>query len=132
MPIKREPEQPTPMRLAEAHRSQEPDRMGVTVTPGSAREIAGFVRISHRSPERSLESFLACKTKAYLKLHGQRGIKSDYEALSTEIRAELRDRASENLVSRLKPEDVMRGVKITETVLRKRCGDHPRRNHRVR
>ena len=117
MPIKREPEQPSPMRLAEAHRFREPDLTAVALTPGSAREIAGFPENQSPITREILESFLACKTKAYLKLHGQRGIKPDFEELSTEMRAELRERASKNLVSRLKPEDVLRGVKTSEAVL---------------
>ena len=131
MPITREPEQPMPIRLAEAYRSQEPD---LRKLPSRQDRHERSTVPENQSPitREILESFLACKTKAYLKLHGQRGIKSDFEALSTEIRAELRDRASENLVSRVNPEDVMRGVKITEAVLAKRCSDHPRRNHRVR
>ena len=90
--------------------------MGVTVTPGSGQEIAG----SGQSPitREILESFLACKTEAYLKLHDQRGIQSEFEELSAELRAELADRASENFVSTLRPKDVMRGVKVTEAVLR--------------
>ncbi len=44
---------------------------------------------------------------------------SDYETLSTWTRAEPRDRAAEKLVSRLKPEDAMQGVKTTETTLAK-------------
>jgi predicted RecB family nuclease len=117
MPNRREPERQTPMRFPEAYRSQEADLIGLSVTPGSAREIAEFRENQSPITTEILQSFLACKTKAYLKLHGQRGTKSDYEALSAEIRAELRDRASESLVSSLKPNDVMRDVKITEAAL---------------
>ena len=117
MPIKREPELPTGLTLVEAYHLQEPDLKGFTVTPEPAQETAGLRGNQSPITREILESFLACKTKAYLKLHGQQGVKSDYEALSTEMRAELRERASENLISRLKPKDVMRGVKITETVL---------------
>src|SRR5271157_4356599 len=119
MASKREPERPIPMRPGEASRSQEPDLQDVTVTPGSAPDTAGSNENQSPITREIVENFLACKTKAYLKLHGKRGTKSDYEALSTETRAELRDRAAEMLVSRLKPEDVMRGVKITETALGK-------------
>src|SRR5271157_2808698 len=113
MASKREPERPIPMRPGEASRSQEPDLQDVTVTPGSAPDTAGSNENQSPITREIVENFLACKTKAYLKLHGKRGTKSDYEALSTETRAELRDRAAEMLVSRLKPEDVIRGVKIT-------------------
>src|SRR5271157_2669316 len=113
MPRRREPEQPIPMSLGKASHSQEPDLLEVTVTPESAPDIARSDENQSPITTESVENFLACKTKAYLKLHGKRGTKSDYEALSTETRAELRDRAAEMLVSRLKPEDVIRGVKIT-------------------
>jgi len=105
------------MKLAEAYRSQEPDLVTITVTPGSAREIVGFPENQSPITRDILESFLACKTEANLKLHGQRGLKSEYDTLSAEMRAELRDRAFEKLVPRLKPEDVMRGVKTSEAVL---------------
>jgi len=117
MPRKREPEQPIPMKPGEASRFQEPDLQKVTVTPGSAPEVAGSDENQSPITSEIIESFLACKTKAYLKLHGQRGTKSDYEALSTETRAELRDRSAQMLVSRLKPEDLIRVVTVTETAL---------------
>jgi hypothetical protein len=101
-----------PTTLAEGDRSQRHDCTVLTVMPGSAEDFVGLRE--NRSPitREILESFLACKTKAYLKLHAQQGIKSDFEMLSTEIRDELRDQAFENLVSRVKPTDVMRGVTI--------------------
>jgi predicted RecB family nuclease len=114
----RETDRPTSVSLSEAHRSQELDLIGASATPGLAREIARFGENQPPITREILESFLACKTKSYLKLHGQRGTKSEFEALSTEIRAELRNRAFEDLISRLNPEDVMRGVTITEAILK--------------
>ena len=118
MPNRREPDRPTPVNFAEAHRTQEQDLVGPSATSDLAREIAGFIENQPRITREILESFLACKTRSYLKLSGQRGTKSDFEALSTEIRSELRDRTFENLISRLNPEDVMRGVTITEAILK--------------
>ncbi len=93
--------------------------MEVPVLTGPASMISGAAEEPTPITTEILESYLACKTKAYLKLHGKLGTKSDYEALSTETRAELRNRAAQMLVSRLKPEEVIRGVKITETALGK-------------
>ena len=114
-----EPQPSNPMRVVHSHHSQEQDHMEVPVLTGPASMISGAAEEPTPITTEILESYLACKTKAYLKLHGKLGTKSDYEALSTETRAELRDRAAQMLVSRLKPEDVIRGVKITETALGK-------------
>lgn len=66
-----------------------------------------------------LESYLVCKTKAHLKLNGERGVKSDYAVLFNETGAKVRNRADKNLTSRHKPEEVIRDIGITEEVLRK-------------
>ena len=55
------------------------NRMGWVVTTKITREV--------------LESYLHCKTKAHLKLAGQQGIRSDYEALLAETRQEVRRQA---------------------------------------
>ena len=94
---------------AGSHGSSRPDGTSLDDLRGRRRADSDTTEI--------LESYPACKTKAYLKLHGKLGTKSDYEALSTETRAELRNRAAQMPVSRLKPEEVIRGVKITETAL---------------
>ena len=96
---------------AGSHGSSRPDGTSLDDLRGRRRADSDTTEI--------LESYLACKTKAYLRLHGKLGTKSDYEALSTETRAELRNRAAQMPVSRLKPEEVIRGVKITETALGK-------------
>jgi hypothetical protein len=41
-----------------------------------------------------IESYLSCKYKGYLRLGGQRGIKSDYELLLAESREEVRKKAT--------------------------------------
>src|SRR5271166_5259023 len=74
MPIGKVLQQPSQMKPAEAHRSKEPDLTAVAITPGSAREIGGVCDIQSPITREILESFLACKTKAYLKLHGHQGI----------------------------------------------------------
>ena len=114
-----EPQPSNPRRVVHSHHSQEQDHMEVPVLTGPASMISGAAEEPTPITTEILESYLACKTKAYLKLHGKLGTKSDYEALSTETRAELRNRAAQMLVSRLKPEEVIRGVKITETALGK-------------
>ena len=114
-----EPQSSNSVKAVQSHHSQEQDHMKVPVLTGSASMISETAKEPTPITTEILESYLACKTKAHLKLHGQQGIKSDYEALSTEMRAELRGRAAEKLVSKFKPEDVLRGVRITETALGK-------------
>lgn len=64
-----------------------------------------------------LESYLLCRTKALLHLHGISGARSDHEAPTAECSAGLKDRAAERLTSRHAPEEVLRGVTITEAAL---------------
>jgi len=89
------------------------------VPPASKPVVSGAEGRPSSITREILESYLVCKTKAYLRLNGERGVKSDYEVLSTETRAKLRDRADDKLASKAKPEEVIRGVRITEEVLRK-------------
>jgi predicted RecB family nuclease len=64
-----------------------------------------------------LEAYLNCKYKGYLKLIGQRGTASAYEVLATEVRKELRERASEGLVRRYRDEEILRGPVVTPSIL---------------
>ncbi len=65
-----------------------------------------------------LEAYLNCKTKAHLKLAGQQGIVSDYEALLISTRQEVRDRAIEKILARTPEGDVARDVLLTAATLR--------------
>jgi predicted RecB family nuclease len=65
-----------------------------------------------------LEAYLNCKTKAYLKLMGQSGIVSDYEALLISTRQEVRQRAIGTIFT-LKPvAEVEPGIPLTGATLR--------------
>jgi hypothetical protein len=92
--------------------------MPTPIVPGSAQVVSEFVEKPPPITREVLESYLACKTKAYLKLRGERGTKTEYEVLAVETRTELQARAAEELASKYKPQDVMRGVRITEMVMK--------------
>jgi len=92
--------------------------MATPLTPGSAPVVSEFLEQAPSITREILEGYLKCRTKAHLKLRGEHGTKSDYEVLAVETCAELRIRAAEKLASKYKPEHVMRGVTIAETVLR--------------
>ena len=51
-----------------------------------------------------LESYLHCKTKAHLRLAGQRGNVSDYEAMLLAKRQEVRQRAIAKILDGATPE----------------------------
>jgi predicted RecB family nuclease len=64
-----------------------------------------------------LEAYLNCKYKGYLKLIGQTGTPSEYEALMKEVRQELKQRASEGLERRYRGDEILRAPVITPSVL---------------
>jgi len=92
--------------------------MATPLTPGSPPVVSALSDKAPSITREILEAYLKCTTKAHLKLRGGHGTKSDYEVLAVETCAELRIRAAEKLTSKHKPEHVMRGVTIAETVLR--------------
>src|SRR4051812_39135023 len=63
-----------------------------------------------------LEAHVNCKTKARLKLAGESGIKSDYEAMTTSARQASREEAVAKLVARFP--DACRGVAVTAATLK--------------
>src|SRR5262249_35038472 len=63
-----------------------------------------------------LEAHLNCKYKGHLKLAGESGTKSDYEAMTTEARQESREEAVANLLARFP--DASRGVTVTAALLK--------------
>lgn len=65
-----------------------------------------------------LESYLHCKYKGYLKLTGQQGTMSDYEALLTEMRAEVRLAAIDKILARHPGEEIPRNVPLTTSALK--------------
>lgn len=66
----------------------------------------------------SLESALLCTTKAYLMIHGHRGL-SDDDSLMAEARAEWRRGAVEKLAGRSPQDEVLQGLCATDPVLRR-------------
>ena len=68
-----------------------------------------------------LEGYLNCKTKGYLKLMGERGTQSDYEAMITAAGQESREAALTTLVSRFGQSDPCRDVPATTDTLKKRA-----------
>src|SRR4051794_20539272 len=66
-----------------------------------------------------LEAYLKCKYKAHLKLAGQQGTRSDYEALLIEQRNEVRLRASNKLLARHPGDEVARTIPLTIAALKR-------------
>ena len=65
-----------------------------------------------------LEAYLNCKTKAHLKLAGQQGIVSDYEALLVANRQEVRQQAIGRILARNLEGEVARDIILTAAALR--------------
>ena len=65
-----------------------------------------------------LEGYLNCSTKGSLKLAGELGTRSDYEAMTTAAWKASRESTLANLVSRFGQADVCRGVPVTTETLK--------------
>jgi predicted RecB family nuclease len=68
-----------------------------------------------------LQAYLNCKTKVTLKLAGEAGIRSDYEAMTVAGSQASRETALAKLVSRFGEGDACRGALVTATTLKKRA-----------
>jgi predicted RecB family nuclease len=66
-----------------------------------------------------LESYLHCKFKGYLKLAGQQGTKCDFEAMLTELRAEVRLKAIDAIIARHPGDQVARNIPLTTAGLKR-------------
>src|ERR1051326_1899809 len=66
-----------------------------------------------------LESYLKCRYKGHLKLAGERGVPADYELLLRETREQVRQRATDLLLTRHGYGEVLRGLSVTPTLLRR-------------
>lgn len=64
-----------------------------------------------------IESYLNCKYKGHLKLMGERGTISDYEAMTTAARASSREQALTRLAARFGEGAAGRGVAVTPALL---------------
>ena len=65
-----------------------------------------------------IESYLNCKYKGHLKLTGESGTISDYEAMTTAARASSRGQALARLVARFGDGDACRGTTVTAAILK--------------
>jgi predicted RecB family nuclease len=65
-----------------------------------------------------IEAYIACKTKAHLKLAGNRGIRSEYEGFLLQTRREVRDQAISAILSKTSPDEVATNIPITAASLR--------------
>ena len=65
-----------------------------------------------------LEAYLNCKTKAYLKLAGQQGNVSDYEALLISTRQEVRQQAMDKIFAPHVESEVARNISLSAAALR--------------
>jgi predicted RecB family nuclease len=65
-----------------------------------------------------LEAYLNCKTKAHLKLAGQQGNVSDYEALLISTRQEVRQQAIARILAQTPEGEMARDIPLTAATLR--------------
>src|SRR5262245_15667484 len=77
------------------------------------RVIAGGRIMATKITSDMLESHLHCKFKGHLKLAGQQGTKCDFEAMLTELRAEVRLKAIDTIIARYPGEQVARVIPLT-------------------
>ena len=66
-----------------------------------------------------LESYLHCKFKGYLKLAGQQGTQCDFEAMLTELRAEIRLKAIDTIIAQHPGDQVARNIPLTTAGLKR-------------
>src|SRR5262249_29344291 len=66
----------------------------------------------------TIESYLNCKYKGHLKLTGESGTISDYEAMATAASVTAREQAVTRLVARFGGGDACRGMTITAALLK--------------
>ena len=65
-----------------------------------------------------IEAYIACKTKAHLKLTGQHGIVSDYEGFLLQTRQGVQEQAISKIVEMNPDNEVVRGITLTAAALR--------------
>jgi len=64
-----------------------------------------------------LEAFFNCRLKAYLKLAGHEGVRSDYEATLLASREEVRRKAFHKIQSRHKQDKIAIGASVNKSEL---------------
>src|SRR5262245_5765446 len=65
-----------------------------------------------------LEAFVHCRYKGHLKQTGQMGTRSEYEALTDELQAAVRQRAIEQITARQANGEVLSAVSLTAPTLK--------------
>lgn len=65
-----------------------------------------------------LEGFLNCKYKGYLKLIGEQGNRSAYEAMLVAAKAEVRLKAIDKIVAHHRADEVARNIPLTAASLK--------------
>ncbi len=60
-----------------------------------------------------VDDFLNCRLKAYLRLAGQQGVKSDYEAMQIGIRQQVRQTATQKIRNRYNDNAIAIGTPVT-------------------
>ncbi len=66
-----------------------------------------------------LESYINCKFKGSLKLTEQQGTKCDFEAMLTELRAEVRHKAIDTIIARYQADQVARNIPLATAGLKR-------------
>jgi predicted RecB family nuclease len=69
-----------------------------------------------------LDAVLNCKLKAYLRLAGQQGVKSDYETMLVRFRQQVRQKAIENIHNGHHDDPISIGTRVTRTTLKEGNG----------
>src|SRR4051794_26524320 len=65
-----------------------------------------------------LEGYLNCRYKGFLKLAGEQGTRSDYEAMLMAARDEVRRKAIEKILDRHQADEVARNIPLTAAALK--------------
>ena len=116
------------MRSPGRRSSGNPGQLGKTTSSTIDRKAAGVVTPTRRRASveglamkitnEVLEGYLNCKTKGHLKLAGESGTQSDYEAMTTAAGRASREAALARLVARFGEGDACRGVAVTAATLK--------------
>src|SRR5258708_1131839 len=66
-----------------------------------------------------VEDYLNCRYKAYLRLAGQSGTKSNYEIMQNKLKLEVKRKSIERFFQRNSKQAVLRDVTLTQSELQK-------------
>src|SRR5262249_1251361 len=81
--------------------------------------VVGGRTMAARITSDVLDGYRRCRFKGHLKRVGQRGPKCDFEAMLTELRAEVRRKAIEAIICRHPGDQVARNISVTTTNLKR-------------